>query len=145
MCAACRWAATPRSTCRARRRPRAESGPARGPGCCWVAWQLAASDCTMEPSRRSKADNPFAAFTLIRWYAENAVAVLYAKDYPHKVVRLLGLNAHQMPVGRLTAHAERSPALKSSRLSTQCSASTPIPHRNHSLCSWRRTQPRIVA
>jgi len=56
-----------------------------------------------------EADNPFAAFTLIRSYAENAAAVLYAADHPNKVDRVLGLDGHPLSVGRLTAHANRSP------------------------------------
>jgi hypothetical protein len=55
------------------------------------------------------ADNPFAAFTLIRSYAENAAAVLYADDHPNAVDRMLGLGGHHpLSVGKLTAHANRS-------------------------------------
>lgn len=62
-----------------------------------------------------ETDNPFAAFTLIRSYAENAAALLYARDHPHKVERLLGLNEHPMPVGKLTAYANRGNRLNSFR------------------------------
>ncbi|MEE3753815.1 hypothetical protein [Mycobacterium intracellulare] len=55
------------------------------------------------------ADNPFAAFTLIRSFAENAAAILYATDHPTVVDRVLGLDGHPIPVGRLTAHANQSP------------------------------------
>jgi hypothetical protein len=54
------------------------------------------------------ADNPFAAFTVIRSYAENAAAVLYAADHPNKVDRMLGLEGHPLSAGKLTAHANRS-------------------------------------
>jgi len=56
-----------------------------------------------------EADNPFAAFTLIRSYAENAAGILYAADHPNKVDRVLGLDGHPLSVGKLTAHANRSP------------------------------------
>jgi hypothetical protein len=55
-----------------------------------------------------EADNPFAAFTLIRSLAENAAAILYATDHPETVERMLGLDGYPLPVGRLTAHATQS-------------------------------------
>lgn len=55
-----------------------------------------------------EADNPFAAFTLIRSLAENAAAILYVTDHPATVDRMLGLDGHPLPVGRLTAHATQS-------------------------------------
>ncbi|MCA2302727.1 hypothetical protein JF770_04085 [Mycobacterium intracellulare] len=55
------------------------------------------------------ADNPFAAFTLIRSLAENAAALLYATDRPTTVDRVLGLDGHPLPVGKLTAYANQSP------------------------------------
>jgi hypothetical protein len=58
-----------------------------------------------------ETDNPFAAFTLIRSYAENAAAVLYAIDHPNKVERVLGLGGNQIAVGKLTAHANKSPRI----------------------------------
>ena len=33
------------------------------------------------------ADNPYAAFTLLRAYAENAAAILYVKDHPAQLER----------------------------------------------------------
>lgn len=53
------------------------------------------------------ADNPFAAFTLVRAYAENAAAILYATDHPNRIGRLLGLD-HPLSIGKLTAHANQS-------------------------------------
>jgi hypothetical protein len=55
-----------------------------------------------------EADNPFAAFTLIRSYAENAAALLYALDHPNKIDRVLGLDSNQLSIGRLTSHANNS-------------------------------------
>jgi hypothetical protein len=55
-----------------------------------------------------EADNPFAAFTLIRSYAENAAAILYADDRPAQIDRLLGLRGNPLSVGKLIAHANNS-------------------------------------
>lgn len=55
-----------------------------------------------------ESDNPFAAFTLLRSYAENAAALLYVIDHPNKVERVLGLDGHPLPVGRLLSSANRS-------------------------------------
>ncbi|WP_202915457.1 MULTISPECIES: hypothetical protein [unclassified Mycolicibacterium] len=53
-------------------------------------------------------DNPYAAFTLIRAYAENAAAFLYANDKPDKVGKMLGLNGNSVKVGQITSHATQS-------------------------------------
>lgn len=58
-----------------------------------------------------EADNPFAAFTVIRSYAENAAALLYALDHPDKIDRVLGLGCKPLSVGQLTAHANNSPRI----------------------------------
>jgi hypothetical protein len=55
-----------------------------------------------------EADNPFAAFTLIRSYAENAAAVLYTTDHPHQVERIIGLDGYPLQVGKITAYADQS-------------------------------------
>lgn len=53
-------------------------------------------------------DNPFAAYTTLRSYAENAAALLYATDHPRQLDRILGLgNADPIPAGRITRYAER--------------------------------------
>jgi len=42
------------------------------------------------------ADNPYAAFTLLRAYAENAAAILYVKDHPAQLERALtGAGSHR--------------------------------------------------
>jgi len=38
-----------------------------------------------------ETDNPFAAYTTLRSYAENAAAVLYAADKPEQLDRILGM------------------------------------------------------
>ena len=53
-------------------------------------------------------DNPYAAFTLIRAYAENAAAFLYANDKPDKVGKMLGITGNPVKVGQITAHATQS-------------------------------------
>jgi hypothetical protein len=55
-----------------------------------------------------EADNPFAAFTVIRSYAENAAALLYAVDHPDKINRVLGLDCKPVSIGQLVAHANNS-------------------------------------
>ena len=52
------------------------------------------------------ADNPFAAFPLIRSYAENAAAVLYATDHPRQLERIaVGRRAEQVKIGTMTNYA----------------------------------------
>lgn len=56
-----------------------------------------------------EADNPFAAFTLLRAYAENAAALLYAVEHPNKIRRMLGLDGNKaMAVGKIIAHVNQS-------------------------------------
>jgi hypothetical protein len=55
-----------------------------------------------------ETDNPFATYTLLRSYAENAAAVLYAIDHPAQLDRALGLgNARPIKVGVITNYAEQ--------------------------------------
>jgi hypothetical protein len=54
----------------------------------------------------AKAENPHAAFTLLRAYAENAAGLLYAKDEPAEVVRFWDPDGHAIPIGRITNHAD---------------------------------------
>lgn len=51
-----------------------------------------------------EADNPYAAFTLLRAYAENAAAILYLKDHPTKLDRFWR-EPKGVPVGRINNHA----------------------------------------
>jgi hypothetical protein len=53
-------------------------------------------------------DNPYAAFTLIRAYAENAAAFLYVTDKPDKVDKMLGFQGSPVSVGQMTGHAKQS-------------------------------------
>lgn len=52
-----------------------------------------------------ESDNPFAAFTLIRAYAENAAAALYAVEHPNKIDGLLGLGDAQISIKKVTNYA----------------------------------------
>ncbi|MGH3968705.1 MAG: hypothetical protein ACRDTV_11465, partial [Mycobacterium sp.] len=55
-----------------------------------------------------EADNPFATYTLLRSYAENAAAVLYATDHPNRLDRVLGLgDTNPIKVGVITNYAEQ--------------------------------------
>lgn len=48
-----------------------------------------------------KADNPYAAFTLLRPYAENAAAILYMTDKPETLERFWRGEPH-VAIGRIT-------------------------------------------
>jgi hypothetical protein len=48
--------------------------------------------------------NPYAAFTLLRAYAENAAAIAYLSDKPQAIGRFFG-DGHPLAVGKLVAHA----------------------------------------
>jgi hypothetical protein len=50
-------------------------------------------------------ENPHAAFTLLRAYAENAAAVLYAKDHPELVDHFWDTKGYGIKIGRITEHA----------------------------------------
>jgi hypothetical protein len=55
------------------------------------------------------ADNPHAAFTLLRAYAENAAAILYAKDKPERLKSFWDRGSTPpISVGRITNYAEHS-------------------------------------
>lgn len=56
-----------------------------------------------------ETDNPFAAFTLIRAYAENAATFMYAIDKPDTIDRLFGLGEHPIRLSTITNHAMQSP------------------------------------
>lgn len=52
-----------------------------------------------------EAGNPHAAFTLLRAYAENAAAILYAKDHPILVGHWWDPDGHGIKNGKITNHA----------------------------------------
>lgn len=55
-----------------------------------------------------ETDNPFATYTLLRSYAENAALILYATDKPDHLDRILGLgDAHPPSVGTIKNYAEQ--------------------------------------
>ena len=55
-----------------------------------------------------ETDNPFGAYTMLRSYAENAAAVLYATDHPEKLDRILGLgDTNLITVGTITNYAQQ--------------------------------------
>ncbi|SRR6266498_2611926 len=52
------------------------------------------------------ADNPYAAFTLLRAYAENAAAILYVKDHPAELERFWrDTRGPDVPIDAITNHA----------------------------------------
>ena len=55
-----------------------------------------------------ETNNPVVVYTLLRSYAENAAAVLYATEHPNQLRRVLGLgDAHPVKVGTITNYAEQ--------------------------------------
>jgi hypothetical protein len=55
-----------------------------------------------------ETDNPFVVYTLLRSYAENAAAVLYAIDHPTQLHRILGFgDSRPLKVGTITNYAEQ--------------------------------------
>ena len=55
-----------------------------------------------------ETDNPFVTYTLLRSYAENAAAVLYATDHPNQLDRILGMgDSYPIRVGTITNYAEQ--------------------------------------
>lgn len=67
---------------------------------------VARAQCLHEGSvQMTEAENPHAAFTLLRAYAENAAAILYAKDHPNVVDRWWDIDGHGVGIGRITNHA----------------------------------------
>jgi hypothetical protein len=51
------------------------------------------------------AENPHAAFTLLRAYAENTAAILYAKDHPNLADHWWDVDGHGIQIGKITNHA----------------------------------------
>jgi hypothetical protein len=54
-----------------------------------------------------EADNPYAAFTLIRAYTENAAAVLYAIGHPGKIDAMLELGDATVSIGQIISYANQ--------------------------------------
>lgn len=56
-------------------------------------------------TRMTDAENPHAAFTLLRAYAENAAAILSAKDHPDRVEKFWDTDGHGIKIGTITNYA----------------------------------------
>jgi len=55
-----------------------------------------------------EADNPYATFTLVRAYAENAAAILYVKDHPEQMrTHWIDANGAYVRIGKMTRWASR--------------------------------------
>jgi hypothetical protein len=69
---------------------------------------VARAQCLHEGSvQMTEAGNSHAAFTLLRAYAENAAAILYAKDHPNTVGHWSNPEGHGIPIGKITNHAAK--------------------------------------
>lgn len=69
---------------------------------------VARAQCLHEGSvQMTEAGNSHAAFTLLRAYAENAAAILYAKDHPNVVGHWSNPDGHGIPIGKITNHAAK--------------------------------------
>ena len=67
---------------------------------------VARAQCLHEGSvQMIEAGNPHAAFTLLRASAENAAAILYAKDHPNVVGHWWDPDVHGIKIGKITNHA----------------------------------------
>lgn len=67
---------------------------------------VARAQCLHEGSvQMIEAGNPHASFTLLRAYAENAAAILYAKDHPNVVSHWWDPDGHGVKIGKITNHA----------------------------------------
>ncbi|WP_313403999.1 hypothetical protein [Aeromicrobium sp.] len=64
-----------------------------------------------------EATNPHAAYTLIRAYAEQCAALIYAIDHPDKAERLWrDPDGHGVPIGKMTSYADRNDRIGNFRL-----------------------------
>ena len=55
-----------------------------------------------------ETNSPVVVYALLRSYAENAAAVLYATDHPTQLHRILGMgDSHPLKVGIITNYAEQ--------------------------------------
>jgi len=67
---------------------------------------VARAQCLHEAATQMiEAENPHSAFTLLRPYAENAAAILYAKDHPNRVDDFWNTGGHGVKIGAITNHA----------------------------------------
>lgn len=67
---------------------------------------VARAQCLHEGSvQMIDAGNPHAAFTLLRAQAENAAAILYAKDHPNVVGHWWDVDGHGIKIGKITNYA----------------------------------------
>jgi hypothetical protein len=67
---------------------------------------VARAQCLHEAATQMiEAENPHAAFTLLRAYAENTAAILYAKDHPNRVDDFWNTQGHGVKIGAITNHA----------------------------------------
>ena len=67
---------------------------------------VARAQCLHEASvQMTEVENPHAAFTLLRAYAENTAAILYAKDHPNLAAHWWDVDGHGIQIGKITNHA----------------------------------------
>ena len=67
---------------------------------------VARAQCLHEAATQMiDAENPHAAFTLLRAYAENTAAILYAKDHPNRVEHFWDTEGHGVKIGTITNNA----------------------------------------
>lgn len=67
---------------------------------------VARAQCLHEASiEMTEAENPHAAFTLLRAYPENAAAILYAKDHPNLAAHWWDIDGQGIQIGRIANHA----------------------------------------
>lgn len=68
---------------------------------------IALAQCLHEAAiQMTEAENSHAAFTLLRAYAENMAAILYAKDHPNLAANWWDVDGHGIPIGKITNHAQ---------------------------------------
>ena len=67
---------------------------------------VARAQCLHEASVQTiEVENPHAAFTLLRAYAENTAAILYARDHPNLAAHWWDVDGHGIKIGRIINHA----------------------------------------
>lgn len=54
-----------------------------------------------------EADNPYAAFSLLRSYSENAAGILYLKDHPSTLDKFWRPEARPVSIGKITNYAKQ--------------------------------------
>jgi hypothetical protein len=69
---------------------------------------VARAQCLHEAATQMiEAENPHAAFTLLRAYAENTAGILYAKDHPNRVDHFWDTEGHGVKIGTITNYADK--------------------------------------